>query len=330
MKKAVALVATVVLGAASLSGCNVSTQTFLTYESDFTPKVYGPVGHSMEAPVTLMGEEVCVISGLSDGLLELAEDPDAYALLAIQNDENELLYQKNVHERLYPASLTKLMTAYVAYEKIPDFSQEYVIPKDATVLPDSYAKRCGLKEGDVISLEELMHAALIPSANDAAKALAMAVSGTEEEFTKEMNEAAKRLGATHTHFSNSHGLHADDHYTTLYDMYLIFHALLENEDFVSIVSKATHDLTYHDASGNTVIKTITSTNQYHTGAVESPSFFSIVGGKTGTTNQAGSCMMIYCQDIDGKGYILAVLNASDRDKLYSNFLMLFESITNLQ
>ena len=331
MKRTGALISALLLGTASLVGCGVSSQTLLTYQvADFTPKVYEPVAESLKAPVTLMGEEVCVISGLSEGLLQLSEDPDAYALLAIQDDDNELLYQKNVHERLYPASLTKLMTAYVAYEKITDFSQEYTIPKEATILPDIYAKKCGLKEGDIITLEELMHAALIPSANDAAKALAMAVSGTEEEFVKEMNEAAKKLGATQTHFSNCHGLHVDDHYTTLYDMYLIFHALLENEDFVSIVNKATHDLTYKDSLGNTISKAISSTNQYHTGAVETPSFFSVVGGKTGTTNQAGSCMMIYCQDLSGNGYILAVLNASDKTELYSNFQLLFESINNSQ
>lgn len=330
MKKKLFLLSVPIACSLFFTGCagGSASGTFLTFEADLTTPVYLSGGDTAPSSVKLMGEELCVIDTTETGILTDLPEFAAEALLAVDNDTNELLYQKNVYETLYPASLTKLMTAYVFYESGMDQSQEFTVPLEATQLPDIYAKKCGLQEGDVITLRELLHATLIHSSNDAAKALAIAVSGSEEAFTDEMNKAAAKLGATHSHFSNSHGLHSEDHYTTMYDLYLIFHELIQNEDFVSIIQNGQWELVYKNASGNEVRKNLASTIKYKTGAMESPSFFSIVGGKTGTTNQAGSCMMLYCEDLSGKGYIVSVLNAEDPDELYSEFKLLFESMAD--
>ena len=315
------------LGICLLSGCGSSSPMFLPYESNFTPTLYQPTGTAAPDILPLMGDGLCVISEKDTGNLTLSEELDAGAVLAVQNDNNTLLYQEHVFDRLYPASLTKLMTAYVVYALEDNLEREYTIPAEATELPDIYAKKCGLAAGDVITIHELLYAALIPSANDAAKALAMAVSGTEEEFVVQMNQMAKELGATQSHFSNSHGLHSDDHYTTLYDIYLIFHELLKNEDFRAIILNAQYELHYQNAAGDPVSKTVTSTNQYLTGAVATPSFFSVLGGKSGTTNQAGSCLMVYCEDLEKNGYILSVLRAENPQELYADLGILFQAIT---
>ncbi|MCI8625716.1 MAG: D-alanyl-D-alanine carboxypeptidase [Lachnospiraceae bacterium] len=309
-----------------LSGCGSSSPMFFPYESNFTPTLYQPTGTAAPDILPLMGNDLCVISEKDTGSLTLSEELDAGAVLAVQNDNNTLLYQEHVFERLYPASLTKLMTAYTVYALEDNLEREYTIPAEATELPDIYAKKCGLMAGDVITIHELLYAALIPSANDAAKALAMAVCGTEEEFVAQMNELAKELGATQSHFSNSHGLHSDDHYTTLYDMYLIFHELLENEDFRAIVQNKQYEMHYQNSAGSAMTKTVTSTNQYLTGGVATPSFFSVLGGKSGTTNQAGSCLMVYCEDLEKNGYILAVLKAENPQALYEDLGVLFQAI----
>ena len=117
------------------------------------------------------------------------------------------------------------MTALVVLKK-GELTDSVTVSYNASHIPVAGAKVCGFEEGDVITMDALLHCLLIYSGNDAGIAIAEHMSGSEENFVRIMNSEAKRIGASHTNFVNSHGLHDDNHYTTAYDMYLIFNELI--------------------------------------------------------------------------------------------------------
>ena len=137
-------------------------------------------------------------------------------------------------DKIYPASTTKLMTALVALENA-DLSDVVTVSQNADM--NSFAAdeaTCGIQAGDKITLSDLLYGLLLHSGNDNATAIAEYVGGSMDGFAKMMNKEAKKLMATGTHFVNSNGLHNDDHYTTAYDLYLIFNECIKNDDFVSL------------------------------------------------------------------------------------------------
>ena len=140
-------------------------------------------------------------------------------------NDKTTLYAKNIHEKLYPASLTKIMTALVAME---NGSGDMLLTASENVTKlESGAQTCGIKEGDQMTLNQALHLLLINSANDAAVLIAEGIAGSIEGFSEMMNAEALNLGATNTHFVNPHGLSDDNHYTTVYDMYLITNAAIK-------------------------------------------------------------------------------------------------------
>ena len=223
---------------------------------------------------------------------------NAHEALLINNDTNEVLVSQNVFDRTYPASTTKIMTALLALENL-DLKDEVTIKHDIT-FDDSAAVSMKLKKGDKISVESLLNALIVMSANDAAVALAEAVAGSEDKFVDMMNERAKELGATGTHFANPHGLHEKDHYTTAYDLYLIFKEVTKHNEYFDIASKANSYIEYTGASGQLKAYDMSSTDEYLTGEYALPSKISFVGGKTGTTTEAGACLVLMTE-IDAKG-----------------------------
>ena len=142
---------------------------------------------------------------------------EAAALFDISG--RETLYSKEAFERLYPASITKVMTALVAI-KNGDLNARVVVTDDA-VITESGATLCGIKPGDTLTLEQLLYGLMLPSGNDAGAAIAVHIAGSIDKFADMMNQEAASLGATGTHFVNPHGLNDPDHYTTAYDLSLI-------------------------------------------------------------------------------------------------------------
>ena len=137
-------------------------------------------------------------------------------------NENETLYSKSSLEKMYPASLTKIMTAIVALKYgSPDMiltASSNVIQKDPT------SQTMNLNIGDQLTLDQALHVLLMYSANDVAIMIAEGIAGNVDDFVKIMNDEARLIGATNTQFANPHGLSDDNHYTTAYDMYLIANA----------------------------------------------------------------------------------------------------------
>ena len=236
------------------------------------------------------------------------------------------IYAKNIHEKLYPASLTKVMTALVA---IKHGSTDMTLTASANVkIKESGAQVCGIKEGDQMTLNQALHLLLINSANDASIMVAEGIAGSVEAFADMMNEEARLLGATNTHFVNPHGLPDDNHYTTAYDMYLIMNEAVKYSLFNEIIQMDSYTTVYYDKNGAEKEVSVKNTNYYIQGSAAAPGGITVIGGKTGTTNAAGHCLILLTRDTTSKPYISIIMRAEDKDSLYAQMTDLLEEINN--
>ncbi len=241
-------------------------------------------------------------------------------------NRKQTLYAKNIHEKLYPASLTKIMTALIALE---EGSTDMMLTASANVRNlESGAQVCGIKEGDQMTLDQALHLLLINSANDAGVMIAEGIAGSSEAFADLMNEKARLLGATNTHFVNPHGLTDEEHYTTVYDMYLIMNAAIDYALFNEIIQMDSYTTVYTDGGGTSKEITVNNTNYYIRGEAQAPSGITVLGGKTGSTSAAGSCLILLSRDSSGNPYISVILHADSRDVLYPQMTDLLEEINN--
>lgn len=236
------------------------------------------------------------------------EDTSAAGIFDING--KKVLYAKDIHERMAPASLTKIMTALVA---IKYGNTEDVITCSENVTDiSSDATRIGLKAGDQLTMNQALHALLINSANDVAIAIAEHVSGDVDTFVGLMNEEALKIGATNTHFVNPHGLSDNDHYTTAYDLYLMMNEAIKYDLFNEIIHMAEYDSVYNDSNGSEKSMNFKTTNLFLRGDYSAPSNVTVIGGKTGTTTIAGNCLILIVKDTSGNPYISVILRASTR------------------
>ena len=243
------------------------------------------------------------------------------ALMDLTHDQ--VLYAKNIHQQLYPASLTKIMTALVAlkYGNLDD-----VVTIDEVALDiDPESSVCYLELGDQYTLRQLLYGLLIASGNDAGNAIAQHVGGSIDNFVEMMNQEAYEIGATNTHFTNAHGLQDPDHYTTPYDIYLMFQAAMQYDVFEDAIGKQNYTVTYYDSLGDQYERTWYATS-YFTGEAIPPDGVTIYGGKTGTTDEAGACLSLLSKDDFGNSYFSIVMQAPDRGELYDEMNQLLSII----
>lgn len=272
----------------------------------------------------LLLDYICVASNDVDSeYVEITDDLHAAGLFRL--DTAEVEYAQKIHDKLYPASTTKLLTAYLAL-KYGNLSDTITVSKDAVGVPlDS--SRAGLITGDKLTLEELLYGLMLPSGNDSAVAIAEYISGSEEAFATLMNDEARKLGATNSHFVNSHGYHDDEHYTTAYDLYLILKECVKNDTFLEIVSANQYPIDIDQKNGTYRKAVWRQTNQYVTGLRSEPNGIDVIGGKTGTTDQAGSCLIMYSETAEHP-YISVVMGADNKSKLYENMTYLITAAVN--
>ena len=229
--------------------------------------------------------------------------------------ERTLLYGKNREKRHPMASTTKIMTALVAIEQMP-LDEIVTIPREAVGIEGSSVY---LREGDRYTLEALLYALLLQSANDAAVAIACAVGGDVSGFAAMMNERAAKLGLTDTHFDNPHGLDSATHYTTASELAMIACEALEHPDLYTIVS--TRRYIFTDVDG-TASRTLINHNKMlllYDGAV---------GVKTGFTKKCGRCLVSAAKR-DGLLLVAVTLDApsdwADHTKLLDMGFSTYES-----
>lgn len=266
--------------------------------------------------------DLCVVS--TDINTESVDMSQATAAVLFDVNKREVLYSKGAHERLYPASLTKVMTALVALKN--GSLDQVLTATDNVKITESGAQLCGIKTGDTMTLEQALHVLLIYSANDVAMLIAENVGGTVEHFVEMMNEEANQLGATNTHFTNPHGLTDTEHYTTAYDLYLILNETMRYDKFTEIVNKASYQTTYYDQSGGSKELSFETTNRFLKEHFAAPENVNIIGGKTGTTSAARHCLMLLSKDAAGAPYISVILQSEDSDTLYKEMVDLLGEI----
>ena len=313
----------VLLTGIMLTGCGNDNIAYFPYgDSGNTGGAYEVT--TSEAELPLMSDGLCVLS--DKNVNNLTDKPSFNAKSVIVSSDEEAIYSKNCFKKMYPASLTKMMTAYVVFAKEKNLDRTVKIDGESIKISEPLAKKIRLMDGDEVTIRQLLNAALVTSANDAAKALAVAVAGSEEKFAALMNEEAKKIGATHSRFVNSTGLHDTAHYSTLYDLYLIFNELLKNPEFVKIVNQGSYTMKHKNSAGVEVVKTMSSTNQYLAGVMKVPEGYTVIGGKTGTTDEAGSCILMSFKSSSDKKYIVGVLKASDALNLYAQLGTVFENL----
>jgi len=307
---------TMILSFSLLTGCSNSPNVLLTYSNtDITTDAL--IGRDVISDVAdFFADDLTIIP---DSLNHMEDSKiSATSSLIVNNNKNEVLFANNIYERLFPASLTKIVTALVVLNHA-DLTDTVTVSKNAASITESGAKLIGLREGDKISLDDLLQAFLIYSGNDAGIAIAEHVAGTEVNFAKMMNEEAKKVGAIHSNFVNSHGLHDDNHYTTVYDLYLIFNQLVQFDKFVSIINESS-------CKNRSVTREFLTTNRYLRGTETAPEDITVLGGKTGTTSKAGNCLILYSKDNNNNSYISVVMQAENGNSLFSQMTRLLEMI----
>ncbi len=259
--------------------------------------------------------QIFSISTLADTEIstEITNDIDlelnSEAAILLEEKSGIVVYEKNSDKKLYPASTTKILTAILVLENC-NLSDSVIITKSALEsVPTGYVVG-DLRPNEEFTVENMLYALLLKSANDVAVVLAEHVSGSVEEFANLMNKKASEIGCKNTHFVNPNGIHDDNHYTTAYDLALIAKYCMQNETFKQIVSVQEYTLpktnlyAYENRMFDNTNSLILSKSKYY--------YKYATGIKTGYTKEAGSCL-ISSATKDNVNYISVVLN-SDSSK----------------
>ena len=311
------------IAAVFMSGCG---QTVVSYDNPYdiysTSADYGLASEGAGSEKTYFSQNLCVADDVNIGNdttdSQVAEGAGTFNLAT-----NTVTYAQNIYEKLYPASTTKILTAYIAlkYGNLED----YVTVSENAADQASDSSVCGLKAGDVVQLKDLLYGMMLKSGNDAAIAIAEHIGGSVDQFVEMMNQEALELGATNTHFANPSGLQDENHYTTVYDIYLMLQEAMTYPHFLEIAQLSSYNLTCNRGEQEVTFH-LDATDQYLTRQVTAPKNVTVLGGKTGTTSDAGSCLALLSQNAYGEPYISIVLHAANKTNLYTYMNQLLSAI----
>ena len=267
------------------------------------------VGTSQRA--SAFAADLCVVDG--DQPMDSVSLEDGQEGVLLDLKDKSVLFAKGAYERVYPASITKIITALLAF-KNSNMDDVVTISQENITLEEG-SQVVGFQEGDQVTMDQLVHCLLVYSGNDAASAIATHVGGTTENFVSMMNEYAAQ-----------HGLQDENHYTTPYDIYLMLKEALNYPEFTEITQMPSYTVTFTHSDGSEESVALTATDHYLTGEANVPKGVTVLGGKTGTTNSAGNCLALLSQNSYGSPYISIVMGASSKELLYQQMTSLLEKI----
>ena len=314
------LCALLTAAALALTGCG-SAKYDMPYEQQGSVSSYQLISIANRKTIEPFAKDLCVAAGdVTAGGPDLQQ---VGAAALFDTKDLETLYAKNAHNQMNPASLTKVMTALVALKYgSPD---DIYTASENVLITESGAVLSGIKPGDRMTLDQALHALLIASGNDVAVLIAEGVSGSlngdtgsVEEFVELMNQEAQEIGATNCHFLNPNGLTQEGHYVTAYDLYLIFQEALKYELFSQIIQMSSYSTVYTAADGSEKTLEMENSNLFLRGDYDPPANVTVVGGKTGTTNAAGHCLILLSRSSSGTPYISVILKDESREGLYGD------------
>ena len=292
-------------------------------ESETEPALDAPEKPESEEPPAPeeSGEKTYAPAEVTENTKTLDLELYSENALLIDLESNTVLVQKNADARIYPASMTKVMTVLVAAEHIENWDETFTMTQsiiDPLFLAD--ASMAGFVHGEEVSMTELLYGAVLPSGAEATEALAIVTAGSEEAFAALMNEKAQELGLQDTHFVDASGLHDENHYTTLSDMAIILQAALDNPHCREVLTSVNHTspATAQNPEG------VAMTNRFlyrirpqQTGNVD------IQAAKTGYTAQAMNCCVSYGIMENGRAAICVTAHAWTGDYCIADHLALY-------
>lgn len=306
-----------VIFAMSLTGCG-NTKYDMAYQLNNDVSSFQLLTTANQETLEPFAADLCVADKDVSAAGVNLSDVGSAALFDLKNLDT--LYAKNVNEQLNPASLTKVMTALVAMKY--GSADQMLTASENVLVKEQGAVLCGLKPGDQMTLDQALHILLIYSANDVANLIAEGISGSVEEFVALMNSEAAELGATNCSFTNPNGLTEEGHYMTAYDLYLIFQEAMQYDLFTQIIQMSSYTTTYKDKNGAEKSVDIKNSNQYLKGTYEMPPNVTVIGGKTGTTNAAGHCLVLLSRSSAGTSYISVIMKDTSGEDLYKDMTSL--------
>ncbi len=238
----------------------------------------------------------------------------------IDGDTGQVLYQKNAHNSMYPASITKLMTALLAIESLNP-EDTITFSEEAIDRVDSGGSRIGIHPGEELTVNDALHGLLLMSANEIANGLAEETSQSIDTFINDMNSRAKELGALNTNFTNPHGLFNEEHQTTAYDMALITREIIRHPYFLEIMGHSTYEIPVTNKSDETRLlyqqhKMLNTKNDLTIYRED------VIAGKVGYTRQSKNTLVTVSKK--GSRTLIAVILRAEANDLYSDTASLLD------
>lgn len=262
---------------------------------------------------------------LPKNILAATELPNIYSPSAILIDSatGKILYEKDINKKMYPASLTKMLTAIVVLDKCNagelKLTDVATVSYDSVMSLDTSYLNANLQLGEELTLEQLLYVMIVASSNDSAIVIAEYVSGSSEAFSALMNQKAAEIGCTNSNFINPNGVHNENHYSTAYDLALIARYTMKNETFRKIVSTTSYQLPATNKYGKDD-RVFASTNELiivnNNDRADNYYYKYAIGIKTGFTTPAGNCLAAAAKR-DNLEFISVVLGAGQTDQYLS-------------
>lgn len=296
-------------------------------------------------PVTVMAESdykiLTTVDGLEDYYGEMLYNQDqpvqtnevaswpkgpaisAAAAVVMDADSGVILYSKNQDMRLYPASITKVLTALLAYENL-SLSDKITFSEEAIFGIESGSSNIGMDVGEAITVDEALYGLLVASANEVANALGEKVSGSESAFVDLMNKRAVELGCTNSHFVTTNGLHDKEHYSTAHDMAMIAREVYSHPKLVDYFCQSNYEFKATDTQPDDFW--LGNTNDFLNGAIPCED---VLGGKTGYTDEARETLVTFAER-DGRHLICVIMRDEPPYQYYDTIDLLDYGFKNFK
>ena len=322
MKKQIFLIALCVL---LLCGCNKDTKILNKFEINNN----SAISYITDTDLTKaegFASDLAVVP-LDSTNSENSDKLYSEAALLVDATTGEILFQKNPHKKEYPASTTKVLTALLAI-KYGDVTSTVTVGAEEITFYEDNVVICDYRVGDEIPFDIALHGALMASGNDAAGVLARFARNDLSDFADLMNEEVKALGATNSHFVNPHGLYNDNHYTTAYDLYLIYKEAIKYDYFINAVNTKSYTNSFKRTTTYNTYQipcAYTSSVPFFTGVAKAPAHIEIIGGKSGYKEVARRSYVLHARAND-HDYICVVMKSDSYDYMCADLTYLLSYI----